>query len=192
MGIVAGGLYNCCFCGKIGDPMMGRWYCEDCNLNMCGMCIPSAAQADVNMTARGETTNCNKGHTLTYTSECSFDIKEITCSKCKAPITIGSFRWNCHDCNYDICKTCRTAPEVKMNLLCNKKHSLTFSRYPIGKVNFTRCDRCHEAFIVTEGRYCCGICCYNLCQNCEPNRDDPNPRPKPARECHPLEECCVI
>lgn len=192
MGIVAGGLYNCCFCGKLGDPVNGRWYCEDCNLNICGMCIPYGAQADVSMTAGGATTICNKGHTLTFTSDYSFDIKEIKCAKCNKPVPLGNFRWNCHVCNYDICSTCRVAPEKKHDLLCNKKHSLAFSRYPIGKVSFTRCDRCHEAFTVTEGRYCCGICCYNLCQKCEPNKDDPNPRQKGARECHPFEGCCII
>jgi hypothetical protein len=194
VGMVAGGGYNCAFCNQIGNPLNGRWYCIDCNFNICPVCIPNASLPETTMAAGGSTTTCTKGHTLAFTSEHSFEIKSIVCDKCKKDIPLESWRWNCFQCPYDICKSCRPEPEGRKDLLCNRKHMLSYSKLSIGKVNFTRCDRCHEAFIVTDGRLCCGICSFNLCQKCEPcdEFDSTLKDKKKSRECHVFEGCWII
>lgn len=194
IGMVAGGGYNCVFCGQLGNPLNGRWYCLECNFNICGVCIPNSAIPEANMAAGGSTTTCTKGHTLAFTSDHSFEIKSIACYKCKKDIPLETWRWNCYLCPYDICTNCRKEPEGRKDLLCNRKHMLNYSKLPIGKVKFARCDRCHEAFTVTEGRLCCGICSFNLCQKCEScDEFDPSLKDKrKSRECHPFEGCWII
>lgn len=195
IGMVETGTYNCDFCSKIGDPNNGRWYCGKCNFNVCPICIPHASHVDVNMNAASTTTQCTKGHTLRYTSEHPFDIKGLGCDKCRKLIQLDTWRWNCPDCHYDICLKCRPAPQGRTDLVCNKRHLLTFSRLPIGTNSFTRCDRCHKTINVTNGRYCCGSCQFDLCPNCEPLKDmseEERASGATRAECNVLDSCKIF
>lgn len=211
------GSYNCAFCGRIGEPLKGRWYCIECNLNICPCCVLPKDKKKIPVTTPSFITACLKGHVLQYSSYETPSITHQECDKCNAQIPIGSWRWNCPECAHDICNKCRAAPEGRTDILCNRKHMLCFSTALDNGSLTTRCDKCGKSFNVTNGRFGCPICSYDVCPTCEPfsladaneagaviehrgkpvaernsTRREPNPQDFPQRQRENCGPCIII
>lgn len=177
--MVAEGFITCIICDTSSDPTRGTWYCDKCNTYICVRCIPKEDEPKVSFS---QLTTCEKGHPLIYSQEYHFGDKDIECDTCKVRFPIGTWRWNCYDCTFDLCSKCKAGPVGRTDLLCKRKHILEYSVKPVGKSTFTRCDRCHKSFKVTTGRYCCSVCCFDLCTTCEPYEDVSERAKKPEKK----------
>ena len=161
------GSYKCAFCGRTGNPIKGRWYCASCNMNICLCCVPLKGKS-ASMKPESTSTTCTKGHLLEFTTVHKFGINGLGCDKCRKIIPLGTWRWNCPQCSYDVCIACRPAPKGRSDILCPRKHMVSFLNSTIGGTTFSRCGRCHKTFNVTKGRYRCNICNFDICITCEP------------------------
>lgn len=192
--MTAEGQFTCDICHNIGNPNLGRSYCENCNVNICQKCIPNSNDSSYNTTAATMTTACLNNHVLQFTCDYPFYLTEMKCDKCEAQIPLGSWRWNCYEDQYDICNKCRSPPMGRIDVKCNRGHLLQYSKLPIGSTTYTRCDRCHQAFNVTNGRYCCSVCHFDLCPECEPYKQAQQIGcdGRPIAECSLAQDCHLL
>ncbi len=167
------GKYDCSVCWKMGNACDGRWVCFNCGFNMCVVCKPNEQAAGSHVNAKTRTVVCKKGHMLYFTCMPPGPGMAIVCDKCEGDISKDNWRWNCRKCDYDVCPKCRPPPEGGRNdLLCPNMHMLTYSILPEGNTTYGRCDKCRKAFRLTDGRYCCTLCQYDLCSHCLPPEKD--------------------
>jgi len=88
--------------------------------------------------------------------------KGYTCGLC-ANFNPGPTRWNCGQCNYDLCNPCKIADEIRPLhehdlVLVPTKSKIARPTPP------SPCARCKESKL--EGYYWCKPCKYVLCETC--------------------------
>lgn len=157
------GVYRCYLCTKLGDSRSGRWTCLQCGVNVCYVCKPCSKAKDGLLSVGTKTLVCDKGHLLLF--GCPKIKGEIACKKCGRVIEDG-WRWNCKDCAYDICASCRPEPEGQREHLCCNLHKLGYSNLPRDFATCGRCCKCDKTVELAKGRYCCLPCQYECCKNC--------------------------
>lgn len=180
------GKFICDMCGKIGDANYGRCGCSLCGVNLCPVCKPHEESKNAHAAGQSRLTVCDKGHILVFSSEPS-GARGYACDKCDGFIADDEWRWSCRQCDFDACVKCRPEPKGRKDLVCHKRHMLQFSMLPPANTVFSRCDRCHKAFNTTQGRYCCPVCGFDLCSQCQPRGAEVEiygcqPKTTPAKE----------
>lgn len=156
----------CVNCGQKSQASKENQYCEFCRSSSNR---PSRKTAEtVEALNYSLPTSCSKYHSFEFSSMKVTGEKEMNCHKCNNIIKSGDWRWNCSKCQYQICDICREAPKGRKDITCLKKHMLIFSNSPVRKFITSKCAKCLNSFNVTKGRYCCTICDYDLCLQCEP------------------------
>lgn len=161
------GMYDCYICSKLGSTHNGRWACLDCGVNICHVCKPCSKAKDGTLSVKTGSLVCDKGHVLLFGSAPPPSGHFIGCNKCERRIN-DHWRWTCRECDFDVCANCRPEPPGKREHVCTNMHKLTYSNLAQGETTYGRCNRCHQTFLLSEGRYCCFPCAYECCNKCVP------------------------
>jgi len=158
------GKYDCDFCSKTGESSYGRWFCAECNSNVCPVCKPHKDATKIEVAVKTKTVVCEKGHMLYFTCRPYEKGDDMKCHKCGKHV--DTWRWNCKMCEFDVCTACRPEPEGRRDAICKNMHKLAYSIQPQGSTTYGRCDNCSKAFNLVKGRHHCNLCHYEMCLNC--------------------------
>ena len=100
-------------------------------------------------------------HQLTYRKNPNYNIAR--CDICKR--TIYDIKtYNCIECEFDMCPTCKSIEEIKDLILISTplhEHSLEFH----GNKNNVRCDLCNNK-VEPYNSYRCNGCDFDACEKC--------------------------
>jgi len=160
------GLFDCYLCSKLGDTHNGRWACLTCSINICHICKPSSKARDGTISVKTRSLICDSGHILVFGNPPPALGCYLNCTKCEKPIQADNWRWTCRKCEFDVCIDCRPEQEGRKEVVCTNLHKLKYSVLTQGKSIYGRCDRCHNPFKFSNGRYCCLQCGYDCCNKC--------------------------
>jgi len=116
---------------------------------------------------KGTIEKCGNDHELFWSkAKGTYEEENARCEKCQRKIEVKNGRWNCEECDYNICPKCRRVPHGETKT-CNEKHPLlwnsTQGKYPIPSY---LCDLCKSTGDILKGRWHCEICQYDLCHEC--------------------------
>jgi len=95
---------QCDLCKKKTLVKNGRWFCLECDYNICPKCRRVPLE---------ETKTCNENHPLVWHStQGGYPYPLYWCDLCRMEGNIFDGRWHCEACTYDLCNCCR-GPEQK-------------------------------------------------------------------------------
>eukprot|EP01022_Parablepharisma_sp_SALTPOND_P024933 TRINITY_DN5629_c0_g1_i2.p1 TRINITY_DN5629_c0_g1~~TRINITY_DN5629_c0_g1_i2.p1 ORF type:complete len:1130 (+),score=51.26 TRINITY_DN5629_c0_g1_i2:173-3562(+) len=161
-----GGKYICNRCRTKESCEDGRWFCKDCEYDICQHCRAPPKRPIM---------NCIKGHALNFSTTHLYPGGEYLCDRCRSRGNCEDGRWLCERCEYDICANCRAppaAPSEGTTKVCDNGHQLEFSTTPYPNGSRYRCDKCQKAFLASKGRWWCDICSFDLCPKCESEKEE--------------------
>jgi len=175
------GQYECNKCFKLKNCADGRWFCLQCEYDICLEC--RAAPEDVEKYMK----ICCNGHNMIQ-SRNRYTPEEIfyRCNFCRKARDVESNRWWCPICSFDICLECAELdienedwpdPVDKEERWCKEKHKFIKSK---AKENFT-CEKDEEEYH-DDDSYTCLNCGMTQCKKCAASSgvivpdvtDDPN------------------
>jgi hypothetical protein len=87
------------------------------------------------------------------------------------------YLFHCKECKYDLCKTCaqdyeKYGKKIEITAKCAQEHTLELHTKEPYENEVTNCDECKtESCINTSYLLHCRECKYNLCKNCDINRN---------------------
>eukprot|EP00826_Nyctotherus_ovalis_P043558 TRINITY_DN45_c0_g1_i4.p1 TRINITY_DN45_c0_g1~~TRINITY_DN45_c0_g1_i4.p1 ORF type:complete len:779 (+),score=212.20 TRINITY_DN45_c0_g1_i4:210-2546(+) len=160
------GMYKCDLCAKMGHAHDGRWTCFECGVSICHVCKPAKDATEALVSAQTKTMVCDNGHVLAFSCSPPKPGFCFCCDKCDHDVPKDNWRWTCDACEFDVCTNCRPAQEGRKDLICPNMHMLGFTKEPLERATFTRCDCCYKAFKLASGVYCCLSCEYTYCTKC--------------------------
>lgn len=169
------GGYTCNMCQKAGEINLGRWFCQECQFDIC-----------LNCRAPPEL-KCPDGHNYAFHEYESLGNSSFICIICGREKQLRKGFLKCEDptCTKLVCMKC-------IPLLASGK-AVTIAPSPVqkevviqhsncgmcgGNLNFSfylyppeakyQCNICKNLANCVEGRWFCFGCQYDLCQNCRP------------------------
>lgn len=119
--------------------------------------------------------NCLSGHKLRYSKAVSSEDGKYQCECCRIIKKAADGHWQCKQCNYGICLTCRptkygrvvqTKADTVINYVkCLNGHEMSF--HPLQEKNGVyNCNTCGKAYFGVTGRWECDKCDINICREC--------------------------
>jgi len=161
------GLYECNKCFGRANCADGRWFCIQCEYDICPNCRP--APPDVEKYKKF----CNNGHPMVQSiSRYSDDATHYRCSFCHKAKSVEDNRWWCPICGYDVCNECSEKDienvewpepiEDEERRCKDKKHEFVLCKEPIG--NF-ECQNEGQSVSNTK-KYLCLKCGMSQCEKC--------------------------
>ena len=94
------GQYTCSICKQCFSCQQKRYNCFMCKWDICMNCAEQYRPKAVQMM------KCTAGHKLEY-KENKYPMGYFTCAQCNRNYQCHIKRWNCKQCNFDICFFCR-------------------------------------------------------------------------------------
>jgi len=161
-------LYECnkCFARKQCND--GRWFCLQCEYDICGTC--REPPKDIEKYEK----NCSNGHIMIESSNRYAEEGEYyRCSFCRKLKLVANNRWWCPICNYDICLECGELdieniewpePVEKEDRWCKNKHEFVKSREKYASFVCQKDDK----NISNQASYICINCGMVQCSACAP------------------------
>ena len=120
--------------------------------------------------------DCNKGHPLVKIS--GFAEGSFTCNLCFQNHANSEGKMSCLGCDYDICANCGKfekglKDEENFGVVCARGHQMEFTQSGAGlkgyeEPNQFNCDKCGLDKPLSDGRWCCFPCTYDICKECLP------------------------
>ena len=117
---------------------------------------------------------CPKGHTLTHDYAHLYPLGFFRCQICGNDKKPEPKPWTCEECEYHICDGCRNSKDLQVSeKKCTRGHRLVFSVFTAEDLEASKqvveydCPQCRKSWNLSNGRWYCPLCRYNLCCNCE-------------------------
>lgn len=181
------GIYECNKCFSKMQCDEGRWFCIQCEYDICPNC--RAPPADVDKYIKF----CNNGHAMTQsTGSHGQGDSYYRCSFCRKPKFIGDNRWWCPICNYNVCPECAELdienldwpePVEREDRWCKGGHEFVRTREKYASFTCQKEDR----EVSGQGSCMCVRCGMVQCAACAPKSgtilEEPqgDPQRMPAR-----------
>lgn len=179
--------FICGHCSRPSIPPSFFFSCEQCAFKLCLDCSLEMQQQVPNNSVP---TFANSHHHPLF----KLPAKGIhpyqggfVCNRCSRP-NQSPYRWNCLDCEYDLCEDCFDRCQILQPESCRSStHLHPLEHVPArgtgGYVYGFRCDLCSQ-LNPSSTRWTCQRCEYDLCQECftkarvnpPPPRDDLPPK----------------
>ena len=119
--------------------------------------------------------NCLAGHRLRLSSGPSAMGNEFKCENCRAAKKVSDGRWQCNECQYDICIKCRPKNHGNVEqsktdqdssiVKCENNHEMAFKKPEDSNIIYL-CDKCGKAYFGTVACWRCDPCQSSLCRLC--------------------------
>eukprot|EP01022_Parablepharisma_sp_SALTPOND_P014180 TRINITY_DN190_c0_g1_i1.p1 TRINITY_DN190_c0_g1~~TRINITY_DN190_c0_g1_i1.p1 ORF type:complete len:1066 (+),score=81.34 TRINITY_DN190_c0_g1_i1:2683-5880(+) len=179
------GEYECNKCFRHANCKDGRWFCIQCEYDICLSCRPPPEDIEK------YTKTCNNGHVMIQsTNRYNEQDAYYRCSFCRKAKSVEDNRWWCPICNYDVCNECADndienlewpEPLDEEERRCkDNKHEFVNSKETM---QFFTCQKEEEEKSGSYGRFICLKCGMIQCGKCaetsgkkiEEQKDSPGP-----------------
>lgn len=170
--------FDCEYCNRKIQCNEGYWACRTCKYAYCRGCC------SIPRPPKSKEVGCNYYHELQWTRS-KDPAGGLFCSKCTRSTDSSMGHWICLDCSdlYEICMDCyATSPAGGVNekaknfdepvvqlldpYLCWAAHS-EYWDITVGQSPQVNCIRCKKGMACSSGRWRCGVCDYNFCDQCK-------------------------
>ncbi len=148
-----------------GDTGTPRYACVACQYDVCRNCRPAPNSAQNQLV-------CKAGHTLVWSANSTgYSTHDYGCDLCGSTGNTDLGRYVCIPCQYDVCPRCCPAPTGAKDPKerCGVGHLLVWTTNSMGyRGNLYSCNLCHKNGDITQGRFACICCQYDICPKCRP------------------------